>query len=414
MTDLTPRKFSPLKGIRVLDLTLAMAGPMSTQRLGEMGADVIKIEAPGGGDFSRHWHMGGITSFGDALPFITLNRNKRSLVLNLKSDEGRELLYKLAETADAVVMNYRPGVAQRLGIDYPELKKRNRQIVVVSITGYGENGPMAARPGQDLLVQSFTGLTFNGGSRDGLPQASPTYMVDTVASHQATEAVLAGLLGRAARGEGAAYEVDLMSAVMEMQAQEITAALVLGKSMPRSRSPQTSIWMEPPYGIYRTRQGFLALAQADLQVLGAAVEAPELGRLKSQRPDQSDPTALNDWRDEIYFLVQSILMSATAAEWDEKLTAAGIWCAPVNDYDAFLTHDQTQGALIEVDHPLHGRYRTVAPGIRERGSAPFAVSPAPAYGSGTAEILSELGCTPEQISMLHEQGTVVASPACDP
>lgn len=411
MSEQSEKSFHPLKGFRVLDLTLAMAGPMSTQRLGEMGADVIKIEAPGGGDFSRHWPMGGITSFGDALPFVTLNRNKRSLVLNLKSDEGREILYKLVETADAVVMNYRPGVAARLGIDYPRLRERNRQIVVVSITGYGEIGPMAARPGQDLLVQSFTGLTFNGGSQDDLPQASPTYMVDTVASHHATEAVLAGLLGRAARGEGAAYSVNLMSAVMEMQVQEITAALVLGKSMPRSRSPQTSIWMEPPYGIYRTRDGFLSLAQADLELLGRLMETPELGRLKAHRPDQSDPAALNGWRDEIYFLVQSILVSADTAAWDEKLTAAGVWCAPVNDYEAFLKHAQTQDALVEVEHPLHGRYRTVAPGIREVGAPAFEVSPAPAYGAGTAEILSELGYSAHDISGLEDKGAVVASAA---
>ena len=402
---------APLQGIRVLDLTLAMAGPMSTQRLGEMGADVIKIEAPGGGDFSRHWHMGGITSFGDALPFVTLNRNKRSLVLNLKSDEGRDILYKLVETADAMVMNYRPGVARRLGLDYPDLKRRNPQIVVVSITGYGEDGPMVARPGQDLLVQSFTGLTFNGGSDDGLPQASPTYMVDTVASHHATEAVLAGLLGRATRGEGAAYNVNLMTAVMEMQVQEITAALVLGKSMPRSRSPQTSIWMEPPYGIYRTQEGFLSLAQADLDVLGAVLGDPELGRLKLRRPDQSDPVLLNRWRDDIYFLVQRLLMPATAAAWDEKLTAAGIWCALVNDYDTFLRHDQTQEALVEVDHPLHGKYRTVAPGIRERGSAPFPITPSPAYGAGTVEILSELGYAPHEIRALSDTGAVVAAAA---
>ena len=402
---------TPLQGIRVLDLTLAMAGPMSTQRLGEMGADVIKIEAPGGGDFSRHWHMGGITSFGDALPFVTLNRNKRSLVLNLKSDEGRDILYKLVETADAVVMNYRPGVARRLGLEYPDLKRRNPQIVVVSITGYGEDGPMVARPGQDLLVQSFTGLTFNGGSDDGLPQASPTYMVDTVASHHATEAVLAGLLGRATRGEGAAYNVNLMTAVMEMQVQEITAALVLGKSMPRSRSPQTSIWMEPPYGIYRTQEGFLSLAQADLDVLGAVLGDPELGRLKLRRPDQSDPVLLNRWRDDIYFLVQRLLMPATAAAWDEKLTAAGIWCALVNDYDTFLRHDQTQEALVEVDHPLHGKYRTVAPGIRERGSAPFPITPSPAYGAGTVEILSELGYAPDEIRALSDTGAVVAAAA---
>ena len=236
-------------------------------------------------------------------------------------------------------------------------------------------------------------------------------MVDTVAAHHATEAVLAGLLGRAARGEGAAYSADLMTAVMEMQVQEITAALVLGKSMPRSRSPQTSIWMEPPYGIYRTREGFLSLAQADLTLLGRELDAPGLDDLKRRRPDQSQPEALNRWRDEIYFLVQRMLMRDTAAAWDATLTAAGVWCAVVNDYDAFLRHAQTQDALVEVEHPKHGRYRTVAPGIREHGAEPFKVRPSPGYGTGTTEILSQLGYSAQQISSLHEQGTVVATAA---
>lgn len=401
----------PLAGVRVLDLTLAMAGPMSTQRLGELGADVIKIEAPGGGDFSRHWRMGEISSFGDALPYVTLNRNKRSMVLDLKSASGRAIFYRLVATADAVVVNYRPGVTKRLGIDYSELRRHNLRLVYVSITGYGEDGPMMARPGQDLLVQAFTGLTFNGGSKAGLPQASPAYMVDTVASHQATEAVLAGLYGRGQEGEGAAYTVDLMRAVMEMQVQEITAALVLGQTMPRSRSPQTSIWMEPPYGIYRTLDGFLAIAQADLDILANVLEEPRLAQRKTQRPTQSDIVALNDWRDDIYELVQDRLVGASAAAWDQQLSAVGVWCGVAQDYDAFLRHEQARGALVEVDHPAHGRYWTVAPGIRQVDAAPFQVRPAPAYGADTAAILGELGYSDVEIERFGIDGSAVARAA---
>ncbi len=167
----------PLDGLKVLDLTIAMAGPMCTQRLGEMGAEIVKIEAPGGGDFSRHAPMAGVTRFGDAVCFVTLNRMKRSLVLNLKSDEGRAILYRMVAGADVLVQNYRPHVAEKLGIDYATLSAINPRLVVGAITGYGWEGPMKDRPGQDLLLQCFTGLTFNGGVAGGLPAASPNSTV---------------------------------------------------------------------------------------------------------------------------------------------------------------------------------------------------------------------------------------------
>src|SRR5215469_15797050 len=157
----------PLTGIRVLDLTVAMAGPMCTQRLGEMGAQVIKVEAPGGGDLARGATMAGITKFGDAVCFITLNRNKRSLVLNLKSDEGRAVLHRLVASADVLVQNYRPRVAKKLAIDYETLKELNPRLVYASVSGYGGDGVMKGRPWEGLLLQSFTGVTLNGGARDG-------------------------------------------------------------------------------------------------------------------------------------------------------------------------------------------------------------------------------------------------------
>ena len=156
MTDHTPPNQGPLTGLKVLDLTIALAGPMCTQRMGEMGADVIKIEAPGGGDFSRYSTMAGVTKFGDATTFVTLNRNKRSLILDLKSDAGRAVLYRMVRDADVLVQNFRPRVAVKLGIDYATLSAINPRLVYGSISGYGEDGPMKDRPGQDLLVQSDT------------------------------------------------------------------------------------------------------------------------------------------------------------------------------------------------------------------------------------------------------------------
>ena len=213
----------PLSGLRVLDLTIALAGPMSSQRMGEMGANIIKIEAPGGGDFSRYSTMAGITKFGDATTFVTLNRNKRSLILDLKTEAGREVLYRMVKDADVLIQNFRPRVASKLGIDYGTLSAINPRLVYGSISGYGEDGPLKDRPGQDLLLQSFTGLTMNAGRSTELPHPSPLYMVDVSASHLLTEGVLAALVARATTGRGQEIKVAMVSAIMEMQVQELTS-----------------------------------------------------------------------------------------------------------------------------------------------------------------------------------------------
>jgi crotonobetainyl-CoA:carnitine CoA-transferase CaiB-like acyl-CoA transferase len=397
----------PLSGIRVLDLTIAMAGPLCTQRLGEMGADIVKIEAPGGGDFSRHAPMAGITRFGDATCFVTLNRNKRSLVLDLKSDAGREVLYRLVADADVFVQNFRPRVAARLGIDYATLSARNPRLVYASISGYGEDGPMKDRPGQDLLVQSFTGLTMNGGTRGGLPAPSPLYMVDTAASHAACEGVLAALVARGRTGHGQEIKVSLLSAIMEMQIQEITSFLAADAPPERGETPQVSLWMEPPYGHYQCRSGVLALAQGDLAVLGDILGLPQLAELKAARPPQAEARAVADWRDAIYGIIAEKLATEPAAHWDELLTGHGVWCGVVRGYADFLTHEQARPHLTRIDHPVGGEYQTVAPAIRFSDDPEPSLRAAPLYGADSRDILRQSGFGSGEIEALIESGVVL-------
>lgn len=399
----------PLANIKVLDLTIAMAGPMCTQRLAEMGADVIKIEAPGGGDFSRHAPMAGVTKFGDSLCFVTLNRGKRSLVIDLKNPKGQAVLHRLVEQADVFIQNFRPRVATKLGIDYPTLRAINPRLVYAAVSGYGEDGPMKDRPGQDLLVQSFTGLTMNGGSRSGLPQASPLYMVDVSASHMACEGILAALVARATTGVGDQVKVSLMAAIMEMQCQEITTYLATDAPPDRSEVPQVSIYMEPPYGIYRCESGHLAIAQADLDVLAEGLDCPRLRDLKQQRPSQADSQAIAQWTDSIYREVAGRLATQTASAWDEQLTALGVWCGVVNDYGAFLSHPQTQPHLVSLDHPNGGTYRTVAPGIAFASNQDMALRTAPAYGGDSRVVLQEFGFTDSEVARLAGDEVVVVS-----
>ncbi len=405
-TTPSPAENGPLAGLKVLDLTIAMAGPLCTQRLGEMGADIIKIEAPGGGDFSRHAPMAGVTKFGDAICYITLNQNKRSLVLDLKSEAGRAVLYRMVSQADVLVQNFRPRVAARLGIDYETLSGINERLVCASISGYGDDGPMKDRPGQDLLLQSFSGLTMNGGSADGLPHPSPLYMVDVTASHMACEGILAALLARATSGRGQEVKVSMLGAIMEMQCQEITSYLEADAPPVRSATPQVSIYQEPPYGVYRCREGYLAIAQADLDAIAEPLALPRLSDLKAARPPQADSGAVARWRDEIYDLLSQRLKDDTAAHWDQLLSGIGVWCVVVNDYDAFLNHPQTKNHLTRMQHPVGGDYTAVTPGIRFSAHRPPQLAPAPLYGSHSAEILSEFGFSTDEVDAYARDGVI--------
>jgi crotonobetainyl-CoA:carnitine CoA-transferase CaiB-like acyl-CoA transferase len=398
----------PLSGLKVLDLTIALAGPMCTQRMGEMGADIIKIEAPGGGDFSRYSTMAGITKFGDATTFVTLNRNKRSLILDLKSDGGRAVLYRMVKDADVVVQNFRPRVASKLGIDYATLSAINPRLVYGSISGYGEDGPLKDRPGQDLLLQSFTGLTLNAGRATELPHPSPLYMVDVSASHLLTEGVLAALVARSTTGRGQEIKVTMVSAIMEMQIQELTAFMSTEAPPTRSESPHASIWMEPPYGIYECTDGHLALAQVDLDVLADVIDVPGLKELKTSRPQQSESNRLMQWRDDIYDAVAERLRTNTVAHWDELLTENGLWCGAVNDYGRFLAHPQTQRYLTTMTHKKGGEYRTVAPAIRFSEQPVPSLRGSPAYGEHSREVLLEAGYTAAEVDRLLGENVAVA------
>lgn len=401
-------KSRPLAGLKVLDLTIAMAGPLCTQRLGEMGADIVKIEAPGGGDFSRHAPMAGVRRFGDAMCFTELNQNKRSLVLDLKSDAGRAVLHRLAADADVLVQNFRPRVAKKLAIDYDTLHAINPRLVYGAISGYGEEGPMADRPGQDLLVQCFTGLTMNGGQRGSLPHPSPLYMVDVTASHMLCEGVLAALLARGRTGEGQKVAVTMIGAIMEMQCQEIATFLATDTPPQRGEANQVvSIYQEPPYGVFKCSEGFLAIAQADIGVLAQTLDKPEFAELKANRPSDSDASAITAWRDEVYAAFARLLSTAPATHWDGILDAAGVWCMVVNDYDAFLSHPQAAHLLTEIDHPVGGRYKSVAPGIDFPDSAPPTLRHAPRYGQDSAAVLAEAGWSAKEIDRLIAEGTIV-------
>ncbi|WP_142846293.1 CaiB/BaiF CoA-transferase family protein [Telmatospirillum sp. J64-1] len=391
-----------LSGYRVLDCSIAMAGPFAAQRLGDLGADVIKVE-PTTGEWQRHNSAGGAEGNRINVSFLSLNRNKRSLAVDLKAEEGKKVLFDLVKSADIFLQNYRPGVAKRLGVDYEALAAINPKLIYVSMSGYGEDGPYALRPGQDLLLQAMSGAMLSTGRAGEPPTAAGQYLVDAVAAYTAFEGALAALLHRERTGEGQLVKVNMLDAITTLQMQELSIFTVGKKPQQRSAEPHAHVYIRAPYGAFATSDGFIAIAMPSLKTFGEVIgEESFLGM-----NDTTDP-----WihRDAIYARTAERLKTRSSAEWLERLEAAGIWCGPVYGYEELVADPQiaNNGTFVEYEHPTEGRIKT--PGF----PISFSKSPAqirfgaPVTGQHSREVLKELGYGEDQIAALEASGTVVA------
>jgi len=391
-----------LDGYRVLDLSIAMSGPFAAMRLGDLGADVIKVE-PVGGEWQRHVSAGGARGNRVNVSFLSLNRNKRSLAVNLKSAEGRRLVHALARTADVVLQNYRPGVAARLGMDYETIRGINPRVVYISISGYGETGPYAGRPGQDLILQGMSGAMFSAGRQTDPPQPSPMYVVDAVTAYTAFEGALAALLHRERTGEGQLVEVNMLDAILTLQMQEMSVFTVGGLAQRRSAQPHAHCYIRAPYSVFATADGYLILAFPPLATLGEVLAIPELAEMD----DEADGHAR---RDEIHALVAARLLEAPASEWLALFAEHDIWAGPVYAYPDVVTDPQVRhnGALVSYRHPTEGDVTTPGFAIRFTGSPSSVRRGAPLAGEHTREILAELGVSDQQVNDLLAAGVVAA------
>ncbi|GAA5031098.1 CaiB/BaiF CoA transferase family protein [Microbacterium fluvii] len=392
-----------LEGIRVLDCSIAMAGPFAAQRLGDLGADVIKVE-PTTGEWQRHAAAGGARGNRINVSFMSLNRNKRSLAVDLKSEKGREVLYRLVAESDVFLQNYRPGVAARLGVDYETLSAINPALVYVSISGYGEDGPYRDRPGQDLLLQALSGAMLSSGAAGTPPQAAGQYLVDAVTASTAFEAVIAALLHRERTGEGQQVSVNMLDVITTLQMQEISVYTMGGVPQERSAEPHAHVYIKSPYGTFASADGYLALAMPHLPTLGELIDEPSFADMDGE---------IDGWtrRDEIFATVAEKLRGRTTQEWLDVLLPAGVWVAPVYSYADLVADPQIahNGTFVEYDHPTEGHVRT--PGFPYR----FSKTPAridrgaPLAGEHTREILVELGVAPDDVDGLVEAGVVAVA-----
>jgi crotonobetainyl-CoA:carnitine CoA-transferase CaiB-like acyl-CoA transferase len=396
-----------LSGYRILDCSIAMAGPFAAQRLGDLGADVIKVE-PTTGEWQRHAAAGGAGGNKINVSFLSLNRNKRSIAIDLKSDDGKEVLRKLVASSDVFLQNYRPGVAARLGVDYETLRSINPQLIYVSISGYGEDGPYKDRPGQDLLLQAMSGAMRSSG-RDGEPPTpAGQYLVDAVTASTAFEGTLAALLHRERTGEGQLVTVNMLDSITTLQMQELSVFTVGHVPQQRSAEPHAHVYIRAPYGTFKTRDGFIALAMPDL---------PELGRIIGEDSFLAMSSEVHGWthRDELYTKTANKLELEPTAHWLNAFSKSNIWAGPVYGYDELVRDPQIahNGTFVEYDHPTEGHVKT--PGFPYK----FSKTPgriyrgAPLTGEHTREVLEETGFDPGHIDALLRNGAVGA-PAFDP
>jgi len=397
-----------LSGYRVLDCSIAMAGPFAAQRLGDLGADVVKVE-PVKGEWQRHVSAGGAKGNKINVSFLSLNRNKRSIAIDLKSAEGKRVLLDLVKSADVFLQNYRPGVAARLGVDYDTLSKINPKLVYVSMSGYGESGPLINKPGQDLILQGMSGAMLSAGRAGEPPTAAGQFLVDAVTAYTAFEGALAALLHRERTGEGQLVQVNMLDAITALQMQELSVYTVAGKPQQRSAEPHAHSYIRAPYGAFATKDGFIIVAFPPLKKFGELIGEPSFSSMEDE---------VHSWthRDEIFAKTRERLRARPSAEWLALFEQHDIWAGPVYGYSDLVNDPQIahNGTFVEYDHPTEGRIKTPGFPIKFSKTPSRINKGAPLAGEHTREILREAGYKVEEIAALEAKGVLHTNDVAEP
>jgi crotonobetainyl-CoA:carnitine CoA-transferase CaiB-like acyl-CoA transferase len=358
--------------------------------MADLGARVIKIERPGKGDLCRQLYISNLCLDGDSTLFHSINRNKQSFAADLKNPEHLAQLRKLLARADVMLQNFRPGVMEKVGLGYEAVRELNPRLVYGEVTGYGTDGPWRDKPGQDLLVQSLSGLPYLNGDAGQPPVPFGLAVADMMAGAHLVQGVLAALIRRAITGKGAHIEVSLPESILDLQFEVLTTYLNDGRKAPvRSSVNNAHAYLGAPYGIYSTADGYLALAMGSIVTLGQLLECPALATY-------TDPAQLFDQRDEIKSILIHHLKTHTTSHWLSILEPADIWCADVLSWDRLFAHDafrtlnmvQTVSRHATANEPELTMRTTRCP-IRIDGELFTSSTPAPRIGEHNAQLIDE-------------------------
>lgn len=395
----------PLSGLKVLDLSKVLAGPLCAQYLGDMGADVIKVEARGTGDDTRSWPPFRCTDTGDTqvgTVFMSANRNKRSIKLDLKKEEAQRAVQALAMQSDIIIESFGPGVARKLGIDASTLRSLNKRIIYCSISGFGSVGPMSTTKGYDVILQAFTGMLSLTGEQGGPPVRSPFSPVDQATGLHALIGILAALNERHRTGEGALIEAALFDTATSFLAYFLQGYWERGTEPQKVGSGHESLC---PYQAFDTQTAPLILGVANDTLWRAFCQVADLGEYESD-PRFATNAARVQHRSATLDLVQSALHKRSREYWIEALNAAGIPCSPLHTLGELSDHEHTtaSGMVIEYQHPHLGKAKTVAQPIRYNGQRTTVNRPIPMAGEQTEDILREAGYSAEEIKTLISTG----------
>jgi crotonobetainyl-CoA:carnitine CoA-transferase CaiB-like acyl-CoA transferase len=412
MPDITPPN-TPLHGIRVLDLGRHLAGPTCAQYLGDLGADVIKIENPERGEDGRaagppFFDANGPAEHGESAFFLSANRNKRSLALDLKRPEGQELFRRLANTADVVIENFRPGVMEALNIGYEAVSAQNPRIIYCAISGYGPDGPFASRPGLDNIIQGFAGLMTVTGFEGGEPTRVGIPIADLLTGLLGAFGILAALQARERTGRGQRVETSLLESMVGTMGFQAVRVLN-GAGVPPPAGNFHPI--NAPYGAFRTRDGWLTIGATGPKRWTAfcnLIGAPEW-LIDPRFATNGDRYSR---RYELAELISEKLQARTSAEWEPLLNDAGIPCGPIHRLDEALDHPQVRHRemVVEREHPTMGSVRLLGLPVKLSDTPAAIHRTPPLMGQHTDDILRDLGLTDADLAGLRERGIVRSGP----
>ncbi|MFB3088836.1 MAG: CaiB/BaiF CoA transferase family protein [Acidiferrobacterales bacterium] len=393
----------PLEGLKVLDLTRVLAGPYCSMLLADMGADVVKVERPGSGDDTRGYGPPFIN--GESAYFMSINRNKRSMTLNLKHEEGLRVLARLLETADIMVENFRPGQMKTFGYDYERVKAINSRLVYCSISGYGHTGPKAKLPGYDLIVQGEGGIASLTGETDGPPYKVGTSQADIIAGMMAFQGILLALLARTHSGQGQKVDIGLLDCQVALLAYQAGIYFATGESPTRTGNRHPTI---APYETFQCRDGYVNLGCGNDSMWRRFCAAVELESLADDERFRTNPDRVKHNR-QLRALLQPLMMQKTTQEWIDTLRPQGVPCGPIQTVEEVFKDPQVlaRDMVVELQHAKAGTIRVTGNPIK-LSDTPGAVDAAPpVLGAHTAAVLSDwLHMSATEVDKLRHDGVL--------